>query len=90
MIHYVLYRVLVHSKKSFEGLFAGGFITFIIAFLILIGSQEVAISILTATVMALVASLLFMILDCFTLKISYNIMKPLICGAGMLLVFLFL
>jgi dolichol kinase len=75
------------SKKTVVGLIAGGITTFMICFITFTLSVEIPISLGKSLLMSIVASILFMILDAFTLKISDNMLNPLICGGGMVLIF---
>ncbi len=75
------------SKKTFEGLFAGAFATFTIVTLAM-GTYP-SLTFTTIFSMAAVAASLFMMVDVLTHKLSDNIINSLACGAGMVLIFLF-
>ncbi len=75
------------NKKTFEGLFAGAFATFTIV-AIAMGTYP-WITLTTIFSMAAVAASLFMMVDVLTHKLSDNIVNSLACGAGMVLVFIF-
>ncbi len=75
------------NKKTFEGLFAGAFATFLIVSLAM--GTVPSITLTTIFSMAAIASALFMMVDVFIHKYSDNIVNSLICGTGMLLAFIF-
>jgi dolichol kinase len=69
------------NKKTFEGLFAGGFAAFIIVALAM-GTYPAA-AITSVIGMAAIAASLFMTVDLTVKNYSDNIMNSLVCGAGM-------
>ncbi|HMF31774.1 MAG TPA: phosphatidate cytidylyltransferase [Candidatus Lokiarchaeia archaeon] len=76
------------NKKTFEGLFAGGFAAFIIVALAM-GTYPAA-AVTSVIAMAAIAASLFMTVDLTVKNYSDNIMNSLVCGAGMVLFLLFL
>ena len=76
------------NKKTYEGLFAGAFATFIIVTLAM-GTYP-SLTLTTIFSMAAIASSLFVTVDVTVHKYSDNIVNSLVCGTGMVLAFLFI
>ncbi|MFX1419873.1 MAG: hypothetical protein ACFE9N_13225, partial [Promethearchaeota archaeon] len=82
-------KLRTNSKKSIEGLLAGGLTTFIIVSVIsILFYPWMPISIEKIIIMSFVATLVFMLIDAFTKNISDNILNPLLTGFGMWIIFL--
>ncbi|UCC19353.1 MAG: hypothetical protein JSV62_14810 [Promethearchaeota archaeon] len=83
------FKLRTNSKKTIEGLIAGGLTTFIIVFVIsILYHPWMPISIEKIIIMSFVATLLFMLIDAFAKNISDNILNPLLIGFGMWIIFL--
>jgi len=86
---YGKFKLRTNSKKTIEGLIAGGLTTFIIVFVISVLYRPwMPISIEKIIIMGFVATLLFMLIDAFAKNISDNILNPLLTGFGMWIIFL--
>ncbi|MFW9998541.1 MAG: phosphatidate cytidylyltransferase [Candidatus Hodarchaeota archaeon] len=78
-----------NSKKTIEGLIAGGLSTFIIVIVIsLLYYPWLPITIEKIIIMSLVASSLFMLIDAYVKTISDNILNPLLTGFGIWIIIL--
>ena len=78
-----------NSNKTIEGFIAGGLSTFFIVLIIsLIYHPWMPISLFKILIMALIATLLFLLVDLFAKNISDNILNPILCGFGMWIIFL--
>ncbi|MFX1391128.1 MAG: hypothetical protein ACFE9Z_13770 [Promethearchaeota archaeon] len=78
-----------NSKKTVEGLIAGGLSTFIIVFLVSIFYYPwMPLPIEKILLMCFVSTLLFMMIDAYIMTISDNILNPLLTGFGMWIIFL--
>ena len=78
-----------NSNKTVEGFIAGGFTTFLIVMIIpIIYHVWMPVSFMKIIVMALVATLLFLIVDVCAKNISDNILNPFLTGFGMWLIFI--
>ncbi|MHA1729835.1 MAG: hypothetical protein ACTSWY_14060 [Promethearchaeota archaeon] len=78
------HKLSMNTDKSVEGHIAGGITSFLI---VLIVMNLFGIGLIKSTIMAIVATLLFLIVDRFATKISDNILNPLVCGLGLIAVF---
>jgi len=77
------------SDKTIEGFIAGGLSTFIIVIMImLLFNQYISVNFTKIFLMALVATILFLIVDYFFNHISDNILNPLLTGFGMWIIYL--
>ncbi|MFX1569737.1 MAG: hypothetical protein ACFFCV_15365 [Promethearchaeota archaeon] len=86
---YGKHNLKTNTKKTVEGLIAGGFTTFIIVFLISIFYNPwMSVSIQKIILMSLVATILFLLVDAFAKNISDNILNPILTGLGMWLIYL--
>ena len=73
-----------NSNKTIEGFIAGGLSTFLIVIIILsLYHPWMPVSILKIFFMALVATILFLLVDRFARNISDNILNPFLTGFGM-------
>ncbi|MFX1314748.1 MAG: phosphatidate cytidylyltransferase [Promethearchaeota archaeon] len=78
-----------NSNKTIEGFIAGGLSTFLIVILILsLYHPWMPVSIEKIILMAIIASVLFLIVDLLSNNISDNILNPLLTGFGMWLILL--
>ncbi|MFX0002788.1 MAG: hypothetical protein ACFE9C_00440 [Candidatus Hodarchaeota archaeon] len=78
-----------NTKKTVEGLIAGGFTTFIIVILIsILYYRWMPVTIEKIIIMSIVATLLFMLIDAYIQNISDNILNPLLTGFAMWIIFL--
>jgi dolichol kinase len=83
------HHLRTNTKKTVEGLIAGGLATFIIVFLISIFYYPwMPITIEKIIIMSLTATLLFMFIDAYIKNISDNILNPLLTGFAMWIIFL--
>ena len=77
-----------NSEKTIEGFIAGASSTFVIVVVIMILYQTwMPLSLIKILLMALVAMILFMIIDMFISRISDNILNPIFTGFGMWLIY---
>jgi dolichol kinase len=77
------------SEKTFEGFFAGGISTFTIVLTIMfLFNQYISINLIKIFLMAIVATILFLIVDYFVDFISDNILNPFLTGLGMWIIYL--
>jgi len=77
------------SEKTFEGFFAGGISTFTIVLTIMfLFNQYISINLTKIFLMAIVATILFLIVDYFVDFISDNILNPFLTGLGMWIIYL--
>ncbi len=77
-----------NSEKTIEGFIAGASSTFLIVVVIMILYQTwMPLSFIKILLMALVAMILFMIIDMFISRISDNILNPIFTGFGMWLIY---
>ncbi|TFG24196.1 MAG: hypothetical protein EU533_02415, partial [Promethearchaeota archaeon] len=73
-----------NTQKTIEGFIAGAGSTFIIVTVIMIIYEPwINLNLLQIIIMALVAAIMFMIVDLFIEQISDNIMNPLLTGLAM-------
>ena len=78
-----------NSKKTIEGFIAGSGSTYIIVIIIMIVYNSwIEIGFIEILVMALIASIMFMIVDMFIKRISDNIMNPILTGLAMWIFYL--
>ena len=78
------------SNKTIEGFIAGGFTTFLIVMIVpIIYHIWMPVCIIKIILMAIVATLLFLIVDLCAKNISDNILNPFLTGLGMWLIFIF-
>ena len=78
-----------NSNKTIEGFIAGGLTTFLIVITILtIFYAWMPISIEKLLLMALTATLLFLLVDMFAKNVSDNILNPILTGFAMWLIFI--
>jgi hypothetical protein len=78
-----------NSNKTIEGFIAGGLSTFFIVIIIsFIYLPWMPISLIKLLFMALIATLLFLLIDRFARGISDNILNPILCGFGLWVIFL--
>ena len=78
-----------NSKKTIEGFIAGSGSTYIIVIIIMIVYNSwIEIGFIEILVMALIASIMFMIVDMFIKRISDNIMNPILTGLAMWIIYL--
>ena len=78
-----------NTQKTIEGFIAGAGSTFIIVVVIMIIYEPwINLNLLQIIIMALVASIMFMIVDLFIEQISDNIMNPLLTGLAMWIIFI--
>jgi len=86
---YGKHNLRTNTKKTVEGLIAGGLTTFIIVYLISIFYHPwMPIAIEKIIIMSFAATLLFMLIDAYTKNISDNILNPLLTGFAMWIIFL--
>jgi dolichol kinase len=86
---YGKHHLKTNSKKTIEGLIAGGVSTFTIVIIIsLLYYPWMPIAIGKIIIMSIVATLLFMLIDAYVKNISDNILNPLLTGFGMWIVLL--
>jgi len=86
---YGKHNLKTNTKKTVEGFIAGGFTTFIIVFLIAtFYNPWMSVNIQKITLMSLVATILFLLVDAFAKNISDNILNPILTGLGMWLIYL--
>jgi dolichol kinase len=86
---YGKHHLRTNTKKTVEGLLAGGLATFIIVLLISIFYYPwMPIAIEKIVVMSFSATLLFMLIDAYIINISDNILNPLLTGFAMWIIFL--
>jgi dolichol kinase len=84
---YGKYSLRKNSNKTVEGFIAGGVSTFLIVIIITILYHPwMPISIQKILIMALVATILFLIIDRFARNITDNILNPIITGFGIWLI----
>lgn len=77
------------SDKTFEGFIAGGISTFTIVLTIMfLFNQYISINLTKIFLMAIVATILFLIVDYFVDFISDNILNPFLTGLGMWIIYL--
>jgi len=77
-----------NSEKTVEGFIAGASSTFLIVIVMMILYQTwMPLSFIKILMMALVAMILFMIIDMFISRISDNILNPIFTGFGMWLIY---
>lgn len=77
------------SDKTIEGFIAGGGSTFIIVLIMMIlFNQYINVDMVKIFFMAIVATILFLIVDYFIVHISDNILNPLLTGFGMWIIYL--
>lgn len=77
------------SDKTIEGFIAGGSATFIIVItMMFIFNQFILVDLIKVLLMAITATLLFLIVDYFVNHISDNILNPLLTGFGMWIIYL--
>lgn len=78
-----------NSKKTVEGFVAGGISTFLIVmFIFNIYHIWMPISQIKIIIMALIATIIFLIIDMYAKFISDNILNPILTGLGMWLIYL--
>ncbi len=78
-----------NSKKTIEGFIAGSSSTFIIVVIIMILYDSwIEMDFFGIFIMAMVATLMFMIVDLFIKRISDNIMNPILTGLAMWIVYI--
>jgi len=81
------HRLRKNSDKTVEGFIAGGLTTLLIVLIIpMIYHAWIPISIEKIIVMAIVATILFLLVDAFVKYISDNILNPILTGFGMWLI----
>ena len=81
------HRLRKNSDKTVEGFIAGGLTTLLIVLIIpMIYHAWIPISIEKIIVMAIVATILFLLVDAFVKYISDNILNPMLTGFGMWLI----
>lgn len=77
------------SNKTIEGFIAGGITTFLIVIVILtLYHAWMPVSIVRILLMAIVATVLFLLVDASVKNISDNILNPLLAGFGMWLIYI--
>ena len=78
-----------NSKKTIEGFIAGSGSTFIIVIVIMIIYEPwINLDLLQIIIMALVAAIMFMVVDLFIEQISDNILNPILTGLVMWVIFI--
>ena len=78
------------SNKTIEGFFAGGICTFLIVIIVLtIYNSILPIDMIKVIAMAVIATIVFLAVDYFTINISDNILNPLLIGISMWLIAIF-
>jgi dolichol kinase len=78
-----------NSKKTIEGFIAGSSSTFIIVVIVMIlYNSWIEMDFFGIFIMAMVATLMFMIVDLFIKRISDNIMNPILTGLAMWIVYI--
>jgi dolichol kinase len=86
---YGKHKLSTNPEKTVEGLIAGGVSTFLIVLIMaLVYYPWMPVSLVKIVLMAIIATLLFAIVDAFIKNISDNILNPLFTGFGMWLIFL--
>ncbi len=86
---YGKHHLRTNTKKTVEGLIAGGLSTFLIVLLITIFYYPwMQVSIEKIIIMSFIATLLFMLIDAFIKNISDNILNPLLTGFAMWIIFI--
>ncbi|MFW9972342.1 MAG: hypothetical protein ACFFDF_19305 [Candidatus Odinarchaeota archaeon] len=86
---YGKHHLRTNSKKTVEGLIAGGIATFIIVFLIsVLYYPWMPIGIEKIIIMGIAATLLFMFIDAYIKNISDNILNPILTGFAMWIIYL--
>jgi dolichol kinase len=86
---YGKYSLRKNSNKTIEGFIAGGFTTFLIVMIVpILYHVWMPVSIVKIILMAVVATLLFLIVDLCSKNISDNILNPFLTGFGMWLIFI--
>jgi len=77
------------SKKTIEGFIAGGISTFLIVNIIMIlYNNWISISLVKILLMAIIAAIIFLLIDYYTVNISDNILNPIFTGLAMWIIFL--
>ena len=78
-----------NSKKTIEGFIAGGISTFLIVIIIMnLYYTWMPISIIKIFLMAVIATIIFLLIDMFAKFISDNILNPILTGFAMWLIYL--
>ncbi|MGB5910747.1 MAG: hypothetical protein WBH31_06090 [Promethearchaeia archaeon] len=78
-----------NSKKTIEGFIAGGISTFLIVIIIMnLYYTWMPVSIIKIFLMAVTATIIFLLIDMFAKFISDNILNPILTGFGMWLIYL--
>jgi len=78
-----------NSKKTIEGFIAGGISTFLIVIIIMnLYYTWMPVSIIKIFLMAVTATIIFLLIDMFSKFISDNILNPILTGLGMWLIYL--
>ena len=86
---YGAHNLRKNSKKTVEGFIAGSGSTFIIVVIIMIiYNSWIEVSFFEIFVMALVATIMFMVVDVYIEQISDNIMNPILTGLALWIVYL--
>jgi len=77
------------SKKTIEGFIGGGISTFLIVIIIMIlYNSWISIDSIKILLMAIIATIIFLLIDFYTENISDNILNPIFTGLAMWLIFL--
>jgi dolichol kinase len=86
---YGTHRLKKDSNKTIEGFIAGGISAFLIVLIVLnIYHVWMPISSVKILFMAIVATILFLLVDFFANHVSDNILNPILTGFGMWLILL--
>ncbi len=86
---YGKYKLRKKSDKTWEGFIAGGLATFLIVLIVpMIYYAWFPISLEKIVLMAIIATVLFLLIDAFVRQFSDNILNPILTGFGMWLIFI--
>ena len=78
-----------NSKKTFEGFIAGGISTFLIVIIIMIlYNRWISIDLVKILLMAVVATIIFLLIDYYTENVSDNILNPIFTGLALWIIYL--
>jgi dolichol kinase len=80
-----------NSKKTLEGLLAGGFMTFLIVLIISLIYRNLLpqnLAFIKIFLMAIVSTFIFMLIDGFATDINDNILNPILSGLGLWIILL--